>query len=108
MADRWKGIAVVDRPFTVVDDRPITLVDDRPITSVDQLPLVLDAQDFQRLLKVSSATFKRMKRAGALPAPLIEGDRHAQNKTNGFHDRWSRDVAITWLNGGSARRGRRR
>jgi hypothetical protein len=62
------------------------------------LPLVLKLSDWPALLRTSRRTVERMRRAGELPEtlPLRGGPR------------WSRDVVLAWLNGGSMRRHGRR
>jgi predicted DNA-binding transcriptional regulator AlpA len=60
------------------------------------LPTVLDKTDLAQLLRKSERTIDRLHRAHILPEPLTPG-----------RPRWSRTAIERWLDGGTARRGRR-
>jgi hypothetical protein len=66
-------------------------------TDVAQMPLVMSMSDIATLLSCSVRTVKRLKKAGALPPPILES----------FQPRYSREAIASWLSGGSTR-GRRR
>jgi hypothetical protein len=66
-------------------------------TTLTDLPLVLYLPDFAPLLRCSRRTVERLDREKRLPDPLpLPGRR-----------RWSRDVVLTWLQGGNVSRRRR-
>ena len=61
------------------------------VTTDANLPLVLTKRDIADVLHKSVRTVDRLDRAGRLPEPVIPG-------------RWSRDVFLKFLNGGSRNR----
>ena len=62
----------------------------QPITT-DNLPPALTKADVARVLNRSERTVERLIRARVLPDPFIPG-------------RWSRDVVLSWIANGGARR----